>query len=110
MPRTPSVSVYSLHRPTDQARVRIDGRDHYLGRHGSPKSRQEYARLMAERFRPGGRIRTPPSVNSTFNGTFAQIPLNELFTRYLDFATPYSPAQRMAPSAQSAFSGCTLFV
>jgi len=99
MPRLPSVPAYLLHRSTGQARVRIDGRDHYLGLHGSPKSRQEYARLMAERFRPGGGIPTTPSLfppsNGTFGGTInsagtsAKIPLNEMFVRYLNFADTY---------------------
>ncbi|MCL2647952.1 MAG: hypothetical protein FWD61_13220 [Phycisphaerales bacterium] len=62
MPRISSVPPYSLHRHTGQARVRIDGRDYYLGLHGSSESRQEYARLMAERFRPGGGIPTTSSI------------------------------------------------
>jgi hypothetical protein len=37
---------YALHRPTGQARVRISGRDHYLGPHGSPGSRERYADLI----------------------------------------------------------------
>ena len=43
--RTPS---YRLHKPTGQAVVTLDGRDLYLGRHGSPESRTEYDRLVTE--------------------------------------------------------------
>ncbi|MCI0464670.1 MAG: tyrosine-type recombinase/integrase [Gemmataceae bacterium] len=43
--RTPS---YCLHRASGQAVVRIDGKDHYLGKYGSPESRAEYDRLIAE--------------------------------------------------------------
>ena len=39
---------YLLHKATGQARVRINGRDHYLGQYRSPKSRQRYDELIAE--------------------------------------------------------------
>lgn len=42
-----SVSRYRLHRPSGQARVRIGGKDHYLGLYGSPKSKDEYGKLIA---------------------------------------------------------------
>src|SRR5687768_6249935 len=40
--------AYSLHRPTGQARVRIDGRDLYLGQWGTAESRRAYDRLIEE--------------------------------------------------------------
>ena len=43
-PRQPS---YRLHRPSGQAVVTIDGKDHYLGPHGTPESHREYAELIA---------------------------------------------------------------
>ncbi len=43
--RTPS---YRLHKPTNQAVVTLDGRDFYLGVYGTPKSRAEFDRLIAE--------------------------------------------------------------
>ena len=43
--RTPS---YRCHKPSGQAVVTLAGKDHYLGRHGSPESRQAYERLVAE--------------------------------------------------------------
>lgn len=45
--QTPS---YLLHKPTGQARVRINGHDHYLGQYGSPESRERYDDLVAEWF------------------------------------------------------------
>lgn len=39
---------YLLHQSTGQARVRIDGKDHYLGAYGSPESRDRYDDLVAE--------------------------------------------------------------
>jgi integrase len=42
------VPSYRLHRPTGQAVVRIEGRDHYLGKHGSGESHEKYHRIIAE--------------------------------------------------------------
>ncbi len=47
MPRK-TVPSYLLHRSSGQARVRLDGKDHYLGVYGSKESRQEYARLISD--------------------------------------------------------------
>ncbi len=33
---------YCLHKPTRQAVVRLDGRDFYLGKHGTDPSREKY--------------------------------------------------------------------
>ncbi|MBN9523571.1 tyrosine-type recombinase/integrase [bacterium] len=46
--RRQSVPSYLLHKPTGQARVRINGTDIYLGRYDSPESRAEYARIVTE--------------------------------------------------------------
>ena len=43
--RTPS---YRLHKPSGQARVIINGEHIYLGKYGSPKSRDLYDRLVGE--------------------------------------------------------------
>lgn len=34
------------HKPTNQDRIRVNGKDYYLGVHGSPEARAEYARLV----------------------------------------------------------------
>src|SRR5262245_71320 len=46
--RTRKIPSYRLHKPTGQAVVRLDGRDHYLGRHGTEASREKYRRVLAE--------------------------------------------------------------
>ncbi|HXD87481.1 MAG TPA: tyrosine-type recombinase/integrase [Urbifossiella sp.] len=51
MPRQSAVPKYRLHKPTGQAVVTVrnpDGTrsDHYLGKHNSPESRSEYARIV----------------------------------------------------------------
>ena len=38
---------YTLHKHTGKARVRIDGRDYYLGEYGSDDSRRRYGELIA---------------------------------------------------------------
>lgn len=39
---------YRLHKPSGRAVVTINGRDHYLGPHGSPESLEAYGRLIAQ--------------------------------------------------------------
>jgi integrase len=39
--------AYLFHKPSGQARVRISGKDHYLGPHGSPESKDRYDDLIA---------------------------------------------------------------
>jgi hypothetical protein len=85
MPPPAVVPTYLLHRTTGQARVRIGGRDHYLGKCNSPESRQAYARLITEHFRPGAAGAAPhPSIDGC-----PDISINELFFRYLQFAETY---------------------
>ena len=55
------IPKYCLHKATGQAVVRLNGRDVYLGKHGTDQSRQEYDRLIAlwlER----GRVDDPKSL------------------------------------------------
>lgn len=51
------------HKPTGQARVRLNGRDYYLGPYGSDRAAREYARLIAEA--AAGRDPTPPGPGLT---------------------------------------------
>jgi len=78
--RTPS---YRLHKPTGQAVVTLDGRDLYLGRHGSPESRAEYDRIIAEWLTNGRRLSAPSS------GREADPTVNELLLGYLRHADGY---------------------
>ncbi len=49
------IPTYRKHKPTNQAVVTLNGKDHYLGRFGSPVSREKYARLIAEWIEGGPR-------------------------------------------------------
>jgi hypothetical protein len=46
MPRAKGIPAYTHQAPTGQARVRINGKDHYLGVFGSGESKAEYERLV----------------------------------------------------------------
>jgi hypothetical protein len=48
MPRNARVPAVVHHRPTGQARLRIDGRDFYLGPFGSEEAEENYRRVVAE--------------------------------------------------------------
>ena len=76
--RTPS---YRLHKPTGQAVVTLEGRDCYLCRHGTPESRAEYDRLLAE-WLVSGRL-VPKSASGS------DLTVNELFVAYHEHAGRY---------------------
>ena len=44
------VPSYCKHSATGQAYVTIDGREKYLGKYGTPESREKYARIIAEKY------------------------------------------------------------
>ena len=44
---------YLLHKPTGQARVRIDGKDHYLGKWDTSASKDLFTKLIAEWYASG---------------------------------------------------------
>ena len=49
MPRlTKSLPKYRKHKASGQALVTLDGKDFYLGPHGTSTSRREYDRLVGE--------------------------------------------------------------
>jgi len=50
------VPKYRHYKPKNLGVVRIDGRDHYLGKFGSPESYEKYHRLLAERYARGPAI------------------------------------------------------
>jgi len=66
--RSPSIPKMTRHKATGQARVRIDGRDFYLGRYGTEQSRQAYERIITEWLAAGRKLadaRTAPSQTVT---------------------------------------------
>ena len=76
------IPSYLPHIASGQGRVRVNGRDIYLGPFGSPESKQAYARSIAENFGNG----EPPSLT---------VPMGERLTvaglvlKYDDFGRSY---------------------
>ena len=97
------IPSYGLHKPSGRARVYLNGRHVYLGPHGSPESREKYARLIAEHLAgpqvpkpapaPASAVPVQPVVaRDAFDARSAQPPgpsVNELLAAYLDFAEGY---------------------
>jgi len=74
MPRsTRRIPSDRLHKPSSQARVIIDGEHIYLGRFGTPESREKYDQLIAEWLAAGrksgaiGGVAGIPSAGFTIN-------------------------------------------
>jgi integrase len=78
--KTPS---YRLHKATGQAVVTLNGRDVYLGKHGTPESKSEYDRLLAE-WLAAGRTSVPRR-----GKTPADFSVTELVDQYQAFADGY---------------------
>lgn len=98
--RTRRAPSYRKHKASGQAVVKIGEQVHYLGRWGTPESRAEYDRLIAE-WRQAGRLRPPTPGTS--------ISVAELLVGFLRYAQDYyrrgekptSPAPRFTPSREA---------
>jgi len=71
------------HRPSGRARVRIDGRDIYLGTFGSAEADEKYRRLVAEYLLNKGRNPVPTEPGAL------PLSVSGLILRYLEFAMGY---------------------
>ena len=83
MPRKSSVPSYRLHKASGQARTIVNGRHVYLGKFGSPESRQQYARILAEAALPAS-VPTAQVASDT-----QRLLVSELLVAYLKFAETY---------------------
>src|SRR4051812_28875934 len=72
--------AYRLHKPTGQAVVRLDGKDHYLGKHGSEASHEAYRRLIAEWLT----LPCTPSLAASSDTSRFDRTTNELIVAYWD--------------------------
>ena len=77
------IPKYSLHKPSGQARVIINGRHHYLGKFGSVESQRKYAELLHQQF---GQSKNLPECDP---GEFPHLTVDELLVHYLDHAESY---------------------
>ncbi len=81
MPRlSNSVPKYRKHRASGQAVVTLNGRDIYLGRHGTKTSKREYDRLIEEWLANG---------RGLASGQDSDLTVAELLLRYWKFAKGY---------------------
>lgn len=84
MPRKQTIPKYGLHKPTGQARVTLNGKQHYLGQHGTEASRQLYNRLIVQYL--SGEL---DEDELSLRDGYPDILLSELMVRYLKFAKTY---------------------
>lgn len=85
MPRPRNaVPAYLLHKPSGQARVRIAGKDYYLGPYLSEQSRQKYAALIQQHF-AGALVSDPVQPETPQAG----ISIAEMTLVYLQFADAF---------------------
>lgn len=83
--KSPRIPKYRLHAPSGLGVVRLNGRDVYLGRHGTKESQHEYGRVIQE-WIANNRLLVP--ADKTGSGP-TDLTVNELVLAYLDFATGY---------------------
>jgi hypothetical protein len=75
------IPKYRHDKPKNLAVVRIDGRDHHLGRHGSPESHAEHHRLLSEHH-DNGSVAGPGTTPN-------DLTLNELLLAFVRYAETY---------------------
>lgn len=80
-PRVPS---YRLHKTSDRAVVRLNGRDIYLGKYGTDDSKAKYSRVIAKWLSTQGRVASdePPVAK-------ADVIIAEVVRDYLRFSEQY---------------------
>jgi len=69
------IPKYRLHRPTGLGVVRLNGRDIYLGLHGTSEGRQKYERVIAE-WLANGRVLPPRAPTSELTDGLGVCPSN----------------------------------
>jgi integrase len=85
MPAKPrKVPSYRLHKPTGQAVVRLDGRDIYLGKHGTEESQEAYRRKIAE-WLTAGTAAAPAGQGGTMVSS-AALTVSELIAAFWEHA------------------------
>jgi integrase len=83
---------YRLHKPTGQAVVSFNRKDHYLGKYGTPESRLRYERLITQWMQTGTAPTAAPDASN-------DLTVAELCAEYLRFASGYY-VKANAPTSQ----------
>lgn len=98
MPRKRKVPSYTRHKASGQAVVRIDGKDFYLGKYGSPESHQEYRRLVNDMVKAEQGGCKDPTIFATVRQS--DLTLNELILRYLTHADAHYRKRDGTPTSE----------
>lgn len=77
---------YRHYKPKDLAVVRLDGKDHYLGKYDSEESREKYRRLVAEWLAAADHSVKP---NTTPPTAVSESTVNQLILAYARFVNGY---------------------
>ena len=77
---------YRHYQPKNLGVIRIDGKDHYLGRYDSPESWEKYHRLVAEWLSRGQTVGLDAAASAKPNDS---ISINEVLLAYWQFAETY---------------------
>ncbi len=86
MPKlTKKLPSYRQHKPTGQAVVTLDGRDHYLGKFGTPGSKIKYNRVVGE----WSIVKAQEAVGTYDAQPGGDLRVSELFLAFLDYAKKY---------------------
>lgn len=85
------IPAYRLHKSTGQAVAYVDRQPVYLGKHGSPESREAFSRLL-DRLRSGEAPKSAKVARKPSAGVFT---LNDLLLRFAtEELSRYSPAEQ----------------
>src|SRR5262245_14779201 len=85
--RAQRIPSYRLHKPTGQAVVRREGRDVYLGKHGTETSREKYRRVIAEWLSAAATRPPPPRPGAAPAGP--SVTVSGLLLAFLNHADAY---------------------
>ena len=77
------------HKASGQAVVRIDFKDEYLGRYGTPESYEKYYRLIAERFPNGVQPEKSPPSPPISHTSWESVTVVELVAAYWEYVKTY---------------------
>jgi len=78
------IPKYRLHKTSGRAVVRLEGRDIYLGKHGTDESKQEYHRVISEWL-----VSKKSGASTDLSQKTDSLTINELILGYLDHARTY---------------------
>ena len=85
--------AYLLHKATGQACCRIDRKDHYLSRYGSPESCEKYDELVAEWFARNG------------DTSRRDLTVDDLAIFFLEFAEKYYQRENGESTGEATHGG-----